>query len=69
MIYVCPVCEYDKFKKEYTSEHGYIYYCMRCGRILLNSDIYEEEYKSWNDRDYRLNAWNDCYVNHLYRYL
>lgn len=64
----CLECLNDEFKKEYTSEQGYIYYCTRCGRILLNSDIYGEEYDSWKDRNYRPNAWNDCYVNCLNRY-
>ena len=40
----------------------------KCGRIISSADEYGDEYKSWKDRGFRPNAWDICYVNHIFDY-
>lgn len=62
---ICPECGCDEFKEDYLLSE---IYCRRCGRILLNSDKYGDECKSWKERGFRPNAWNICFVNNIFDY-
>lgn len=62
--FVCPECGCNIFKKDNINE----VYCIKCGRIITNSDKYGDKYKSWQERNFRPNAWDICYVNYIFDY-